>query len=376
MRKDDVIRLLLVDDDEDDYVMFRDLISQIENSNCELHWASSSDEGERQLSTNSYNVCFLDFRLGKRTGLDLLKDAIQSGVKTPIILLTGYGEREVDIEAMRIGAADYLVKDQVNPQLIEKTIRYAIHRKKLADDLKEREAQILVQDRLASLGLLASSLAHEIGTPLGVMRGRAEFIALNSQGNAELEKNIQSIIGQIDRVSNLIRSLLNLARGDHLKQTGRVQLNQVVSEVIEVLNHELLKRGISVKNELPKEMTIDVVAEAGPLHQVLLNLFVNSLQAIDTAVSQGRKENHSIRISGHKTDSHWVLSIQDTGCGISDANLRNLFKPFFTTKAVGVGTGLGLATSYRIVESWGGSFKVESQEGLGSTFKILLPHSV
>src|SRR5207302_1054236 len=126
-------------------------------------------------------------------------------------------------------------------ELLERSIRYSIHRAHAIQSIFEREAQILMQDRLASVGLLASSLAHEIGTPLGVIRGRAEYLELQLKDNVAIKKNVEVIISQIDRVSKLIRSLLNLARGDQMKSAERVFLNVIVSEVIDLMAHELRK---------------------------------------------------------------------------------------------------------------------------------------
>ena len=167
------LNLLLIDDDEDDYVLLKEIISEIRGHHWTLTWASSFERGKSALLSGQFDLSFLDFRLGVQTGLQLLKEVSQAGCSTPIILLTGYGEAEVDVEAMKTGAADYLVKDQINSVLLERSIRYSIHRAETFQALKEREAQVLMQDRLASVGLLASSLAHEIGTPLGVIRGRA-----------------------------------------------------------------------------------------------------------------------------------------------------------------------------------------------------------
>ena len=386
-----VLRILLVDDDEDDFFMFRDLISEVKEQKFHVEWASSYDAGKTALSlpgrsfpapaepAEPYDICFLDYRLGSRTGLDFLRETIQEGSqssKVPIILLTGYGEHEVDLEAMRIGAADYLVKDQVNPVLLEKSIRYSIHRAQATQALLDREAQILMQDRLASVGLLASSLAHEIGTPLGVIRGRAEYLELQLRNDLTIKKNVDVIISQIDRVSKLIRSLLNLARGDTMKTSEKISLNVIVDEVLELMAHELRKHSIEIKNELSQDLPIQVNAESGPLHQVLLNLLVNSVHAIDSVFKNStikRENGHFIRISAQDLGNKWALSLEDTGCGISEKNIKNLFKPFFTTKEIGVGTGLGLATSYRIVESWGGSIQVKSVENEGTIFQILLP---
>jgi signal transduction histidine kinase len=370
-----ITRVLLVDDDEDDAVIFRGLISRIQDGKFEVEWAPSYPLGLAALRRGAHDVCFFDYRLGVKTGLDLLREALAGGCRMPIILLTGHGEHDVDLQAMREGAADYLVKDQVSPFLIERSIRYSIHRAQSLEALREREAQVLMQDRLASVGLLASSLAHEIGTPLGVIRGRAEFLALQLQDNEPIRKNADIIIQQIDRVSKLIRSLLNLARGDQTLGREEISLTQVVEEVLELMAHELSRRSIDVRNELSGCLPIRVSAEAGPLHQVLLNLLVNSMHAVDAAKNSGRPSGHFIRLSAEEQGTQWVLSVEDSGCGISLENMRNLFKPFFTTKDIGVGTGLGLATSYRIIESWGGSIVARSQLGVGTTFQVSLPKS-
>ena len=370
------LRILLIDDDEDDHLMFTGMIAEIKGAKWTVEWASSYDAGKAAILKNEHDICFLDYRLGRHTGLDLLKEATAGGCQTPIILLTGYGEEEVDLEAMRVGAADYLVKDQVNSTVIERCIRYAIHRAETLEALREREAQVLMQDRLASVGLLASGLAHEIGTPLGVIRGRAEFLALQLRDDEAIKKNADIITSQIDRVSVLIRSLLNLARGDGTRGKSEIILNGVATEVIDLMGHEIRKNGIEIQNNLLEKIPVKISAQTASLHQVLLNLLVNSVHAIDTAVKkQGRDRDHFIRLSAKDEGQYWAVEVTDSGCGISEANMRNLFKPFFTTKDIGVGTGLGLVTSYRIVESWGGTIQVESKEGKGATFRLLLPKS-
>lgn len=364
----EILPVLVIDDDEEDFLMLKDYLHSEDQEwkRYRLDWAPSYEEGKKALLSKMHKVCLLDYRLGIQTGLDLLKEMISADCRIPIILLTGYGEHEVDLEAMRIGAADYLIKDKMTPALLERTLRYAIHRKQM-------EAQILMQDRLASVGMLASSLAHEIGTPLGVIRGRAEYLAIQTQDAPPIRKNVDIIVSQIDRVTHLIRSLLNLARGDLIRKSNEVNLSQIVVEVIDLMGHELRKNGIEIQNRLKANVPVTVKAEAQPLHQVLLNLFVNSVHAIQTAKQQGRIGAHFIQIDARETETECTLTVGDTGCGISEKNLQNLFKPFFTTKAIGVGTGLGLATCYRIVDSWGGTIRVESQEGHGTVFSICLP---
>lgn len=470
------LKILIVDDDEDDYRILRDLLQDIPDRKITTEWVSSFEKGCAAIKGSTYDVCFFDYRLGPQTGLNLLEFAFARGYNKPIILLTGYGEHEVDLEAMRLGAADYLVKDQINAPLLERSIRYSIHRSQSLESIRslldstfegiivydlegtilntnqpaaeifgrfipemlgsklfelfdgdytqalalppvqtnfeaiglkrdgarvdlevsaksynhqgqkagllairdvteknKMEAQILMQDRLASVGLLASSLAHEIGTPLGVVRGRAEYLALQSKNSPNVVQTAEVIISQIDRIAKLIRSLLNLARGDQVRNTDKIRLNQVVEEVLELVGHELERHSIQVQIQLKKDTPVFVKAEAQPLHQVLLNLIVNSIHAVEKSKKDGRTTGHYVEIGVLEGDEQWTLYVKDSGCGISSKNMANLFKPFFTTKEIGIGTGLGLATSYRIVESWGGTIQVESQAGVGTTFSVLLP---
>lgn len=369
------VRILVVDDDEEDFFLFKELLSEVKDQRFTIEWAPSYEVGRKAILDQNHDVYFLDYRLEHTTGLELLKEMILEDCKLPMILLTGFGDHEVDLEAMRIGAADYIIKDQLAPYVLERSIRYSIHRAKSIEALREREAQVMMQDRMASVGLLASSLAHEIGTPLGVIRGRAEYLSMQLQGDEAVKKNVDIIISQIDRVSRLIHSLLNLARGDQVMHSTRVNLIDSVGEVLELMNHELERHNIDIINEVKSHMSVAVLAQSESLHQVVLNLIVNSIHAIESAIDAGRASNHFIRLWVEDEGSAWCLNVQDSGTGISEKNLRNLFDPFFTTKDIGRGTGLGLSTCYRIIESWGGSIGVESTEGSGSTFKVFLPKS-
>lgn len=234
----------------------------------------------------------------------------------------------------------------------------------------DREAQIVMQDRLASVGLLASSLAHEIGTPLGVIRGRAEYLEMKLSENPEALKTASVIISQIDRVSKLIRSLLNLARGDSTSQAEAVSLKLILNELEDLMGHDFRKASVDLRWEIPEDLRVR--AESGPLHQVFLNLLVNSLHAIEAAKT-APPAGHFIRVSAEGQEDYWAIKVADSGCGISEQSKKHLFQPFFTTKDIGKGTGLGLATSYRIVESWGGKMAFESEEGRGTEFTLLLP---
>jgi PAS domain S-box-containing protein len=127
-----IVKVLLVEDDEDDFVIARDLFSEMPGRRFALDWARSFDAGLQAMALNQHDVCLVDYRLGARNGVDLLRVAIERGCQSPIILLTGAGEHEVDVEAMQAGAADYLVKAQLQSNSLERSIRYALQRKRAA----------------------------------------------------------------------------------------------------------------------------------------------------------------------------------------------------------------------------------------------------
>lgn len=134
------VRVLLVDDDEDDYILTRDIFNEIpERENYKLSWLNNYEEGINAMLKSHYDIYLVDYRLGKYTGLDLLHEAIKSNVNEPIIILTGKGDSKVDEEALETGAADYLVKDQIDPYTIERSIRYALKHKLTLKALRESE---------------------------------------------------------------------------------------------------------------------------------------------------------------------------------------------------------------------------------------------
>ncbi|MEO5911355.1 MAG: ATP-binding protein [Pelobium sp.] len=134
------VRVLLVDDDEDDYILTKDIFNEIpQRENYKLSWINNYEEGINAMLKSHYDIYLVDYRLGKYTGLDLLNEAIKSNVNEPIIILTGKGDSKVDEEALETGAADYLVKDQINPYTIERSIRYALKHKLTLKALRESE---------------------------------------------------------------------------------------------------------------------------------------------------------------------------------------------------------------------------------------------
>ncbi len=239
-------------------------------------------------------------------------------------------------------------------------------------DISEKhdmQKQLLHQERLATVGLFASSMAHEVGTPLGVIRGRAEYVSMMVQDRPEIRSNMELIVSQIDRVTKLIRSWLSLVRQENRQAPAPVSIAETLELVAPIVRHELEKNKIALVNRLRSD-ALWVVADSEGLQQLLLNLLVNAMHAI--AERRAKEPGHigEISMTTEAVDGAVQLVVADNGAGIKPSALSELFKPFFTTKDVGQGTGLGLAICYQFVTHWGGHIEAENNARDGASFRI------
>lgn len=161
--KNDQLKVLLIEDDEDDYILVAGLLSAVPSLKFQLDWANNYNAGFEAVSRYRHDVCLLDFRLGKRTGLELLYELKKNGSDVPVIFLTGQGGYEVDIEAMMAGASDYLVKGQITADLLERSIRYAIERREVERELRRHRNHLeeMVRERTIKLEEANEKLNHE-----------------------------------------------------------------------------------------------------------------------------------------------------------------------------------------------------------------------
>src|SRR5215510_11066465 len=135
------IHIVIIDDDEDDFFILSDCINEVEGSRFVIEWCDNYAKGIEKIRANKYDIFFVDYRLGNRTGLDLLQEVKAYELDTPIVLLTGKGNRDIDIKAMQYGATDYLVKSELNAEKLERCIRYALDRAKNLKELRSRESK-------------------------------------------------------------------------------------------------------------------------------------------------------------------------------------------------------------------------------------------
>jgi signal transduction histidine kinase len=241
--------------------------------------------------------------------------------------------------------------------------------------LRQAQDQLLVSDRLATLGRLAAGVGHEINNPLAYILSNLRYVqeeldrTEGSPSATEREELLSAVIEAYEgaeRVRLIAQDLKVLSRQDDATY-GPVELLAVVRSAAKMAAHEIQPRARFVAD---CEGVPPVRGNGARLGQVLLNLFINAAHAIEP----GRVEQNEIRVVARQSAPGRVtLEVRDTGCGIPSENLERIFEPFFTTKPVGVGTGLGLPVCRNIIEALSGEFTVESQPGRGSTFRITLP---
>jgi PAS domain S-box-containing protein len=244
-------------------------------------------------------------------------------------------------------------------------------------EIKKAQAQLLVSDRMASVGMLAAGVAHEINNPLAAVMANLDLIGrevrrleryVGASELADLADELADAREASERVRETVRDLKVFSHAHDDEERRTLEVNVVVESVSRMAGNELRHRARLVKklDEVPP-----VFANEARLSQVLLNLLLNAVQAIP----DGESWNHEIQLATHHDPDAGkvVVEVRDSGCGMPREVLRRLFTPFFTTKPVGVGTGLGLSICHRIVTQMGGAIEVESEVGKGSCFRVLLP---
>jgi PAS domain S-box-containing protein len=227
------------------------------------------------------------------------------------------------------------------------------------------EEQLRRTERVAELGTLASGMAHEIGTPMNVILGRAEYL-LDRVKDEPVKKGLQTIVAQVERITRVMNQLLSFARRKP-PQPGPLALKEVIENSLEMFRERLSNHQVHVYTQMDPDCP-NAQADSDQMNQVLINLVMNAVHAMP--------EGGSLRIELVQEQEMVKLTVSDTGHGIPKEVINKVFDPFFTTKEFGKGTGLGLTVVKGIIEEHHGTIAVESQEGKGTTFTILLPKSL
>lgn len=284
-------------------------------------------------------------------------DVVVNGVKRGLVEVA-YSHAMPELEE-----GPFLKEERNLIEAVALQVGQILERRRVEKERKQLQDQLRHADRLATIGQLAAGVAHEFNEPLGNILGFAELVLKAPDLPLPVRQDIQKIVTASLHAREVVKKLMWFAR-ELPARKARVDLNSVTEEGLYLLEARCAKAGIEIVRTLAPDLP-HIVADPAQLHQVLVNLVVNAIQAMP--------EGGTITIATKTVEDGVSISVQDNGIGMDDETQRQIFIPFFTTKDIHEGTGLGLPVVHGIVTSHGGSIRVESTVGEGSRFEIRLP---
>ena len=371
------IRLLLVDDEDN----FRQtLFKRLAKRGLIVEQAADGNECLSILQNQAMDVVVLDVKMPGISGIEVLKQIKDHYPKIEVILLTGHATTADGVEGIKLGAFDYLSKPIELEHLYFKIIQAydkiqrieAEHQE--AEYRKRMEQRMIAAERLASVGILAAGVAHEINNPLAIISESTGWMRQlfakdelkDMPRRDDFIKALDKVEKSVERASRITHQLLGFA-GKSEPAVSEVSLAELAEEAIRLIDHELHNRDIKIVRQIQSALG-RIQSDPYQLRQVVMNLLTNAMHAV--------KSGGSITIAIEDLGDSQMITVSDTGQGIPPENLDKIFEPFFSTKKPGEGTGLGLFVSRGIVEKLGGTIEVESEIGRGASFSIRLPKNL
>lgn len=365
------VRVLLVDDDEEDYLIIRSFIAKIHDSPFKLEWISDIEEAARVIDQEVHDIYLIDYRLGQEDGLELLGRFDLVKRPEPFIILTGAGDERVERKAMRMGVADYLVKNTLDSELLSRVLHYSLQRK-LFEAQRVQELMEINRSKDEFIALAS----HQLRTPATAVK---QYVGMILEGYAgevtpEQEKFLRSAYESNERQIQVVNDILRVAKLDLKKIILKRQDIDMVA-LMQSIVHDLMSHFDSRSQNVVVDKSADCIcvpADTEYIRMALSNIVDNA--------SKYTPEQKSIRIHVKDMDTDNVqIAISDEGVGITEEDLHRLFKKFSRIEnplSVKVGgTGLGLYWSKEIIELHGGTIEVASKVNEGTTFTVTLPKS-
>lgn len=279
-----------------------------------------------------------------------------------VIVIAHDGTVDEAVALMRNGAF-HVLKRPLASEEIQLVVERALEQRRLARGHRDLQQQVDLNEKLAMIGRLASGVAHELNNPLDGVR---RFVRMTQEGlsdeKPELNDYLDNAMRGLIRMTGIVRQLLTFSRNVTI-ENERENLRTMLNEVVRTLAPSGSSGAVIDVDDRGLDIPVPRV-----LFQVLVNLIKNALHAVEDRGARGQ-----VRISVQREDESFEIAVTDNGTGISEQDLRRIFEPFFTTKEVGKGTGLGLPISARIAERCGGSIRVVSEPGKGTTFSVSMP---
>lgn len=365
------LRILVVDDDEDDFIIVKKIFSQIPDVPFRVDWCSSYDAALEHINKHAHDAYLIDYRLGAHTGLDLLKEIGPEKRAEPFILLTGVGDRDVELRSMRLAAADYLIKGAFDAHSLSRTIMYAIQRKLIE---QQRLDHLIELNR--SKDEFISIASHQLRTPA---TGVKQYVGMLLEGIiGELTPQQQTILQKAydsnERQLRIVSDLLKVAQVDAGKVRIRKtpgSLTELVADIVREQRSTFERRHQTITvHGIPSDVLVDYDNDS--IRMVLENIIDNA--------SKYSLEGTDIIITLRETKDSVEIAVQDHGVGIGPDDIHRLFEKFsridnsLSTK-VG-GTGLGLYWAKKIIDLHDGDITCQSEPGAGTTFTVRLPKTI
>ncbi len=377
--------LLLIADDEPDMLKF--LRTQLEG-HYEILEAQDGQEAVEKAKQFLPDIILTDMMMPEKDGLQVCQElrSTTSTENIPVILLTARVDEDIKLSALNAGASDFLtkpfslaeihvrLKNLSDTHLYQRTLTR--QKKKLEstlDELKDTETMLVQSEKMASLGKMSAGILHEINNPLNFAKTGAytlrEFVHQLPENDREEYKDILKDVEEgITRVSHIVQDLRGFSHPDN-EQKFDTSLDKVVSKSLRLVSNEV--KHLKVEQDVDPGLTIH--GNENQLVQVLVNLLQNASDSLDSKSFDEAAEGPTIKIKGVRKDDRIHLLVRDNGTGIDDEHMARIFDPFYTTKDVGEGMGLGLSICYKIMEHHQGTIKVKTECNSFTEFDLDFP---
>lgn len=369
----EIVRVLVVDDDRGDFLLTKKMLSQAREGRYQADWAASYEEGRDALSRGEHDICLIDYRLGEKSGLSLLRESPRDLVDAPVILLTGQGDREIDLDAMRAGASDYLVKGRIDTDGLERALRYALERQRAQIALeRSRQEQLRLKDEFLS------HVSHELSSPLAASRQFVTVVLDGLLGSLVPEQDdcLRDALRNIDHLRSMIDDLLDATRSSCGKVAIRpycIQPEPILLDVIRSFEGAAAAKSIRISADIQSDIPF-VHADPVRFRQVLVALTNNALKFTP---EEGRI---TIRAGAADEEGEAVrVTVEDTGTGIRQEEKDRVFDYLYQSPSNAAegrkGLGLGLFICRDLITRQNGRIWVESDCGRGCSVHFTLPRS-
>ncbi len=362
------LKILYIEDDEGLMYLLKDAL---EAENCEVVYAKDGPDGLELIQNTTFDAVIVDQNMPQMSGLEVIKRVQFIKNPPPMVMVTGAGNEEIAVEAMRLGSSDYIVKDtdMTYLKILPSVLRQVVQQNRLAQE-HEIAKQALVEEKIRSnfLAQFINDASHEFRTPLTVIRTSADLLAYMCK-EPKQQKHLQKITDHVDNILQLVEDLMLIAKHDNsskLELQKTISLNNLLLDVLQTKAECFSSKSICLENDIPQE-TIMIEADAEYLQHAFEELLNNACSFSDSGTK--------VTVSVSKSESNAIIKFTDTGIGISEENLSRIFERFYRVNTANIagGFGLGLAIVSRIINLHGGEISVQSMLDKGSVFTITLP---